>query len=241
MSARALLALAWFVVACAPSDERPIAARRGGSAAGGDTARAFADSVAASSSPPSLLSAACLRGDPATAVAWTFDAVAVAPLPIESIDALATRDSAQFAARIARLVDVLPSDTSVADFRGLPVVVRAAWRVVPALGDTVVVALVARRVPIESAPLEEVYLVVATPGARANVRDPLVERWSVRDVGPEEALSVRELIAAHEQDGLLSLLLVHEMADGPHVEVVARRDGGWSAAWEGRIATCPSP
>lgn len=196
-------------------------------------------SLEAPAPAPELLRSACLRGDPAEAIAWTFDSVAAPAIPVQPIEALAARDSAQFAARIARLVDVLPSDTGTTDFRGLPVVVRAAWRTVPSEADTIVVALVARRVPIESAPLEEVFLVIAAPGQRGGVRDPLVELWSVREVGTEEVVSVRELASVHLQDGTLSLLLVHEMADGPHVELITRLSGRWRVVWEGRVSECP--
>lgn len=235
-----LLGMLLLATACAPAEDAPATARAPREAVAADVAVDRPDPFDVSVPPPALLRSACLRGDPAEALAWEFDSVAAPALPLESIEILSARDSAQFAARIARLVDVLPSDTSTADFRGLPVVVRAAWRVVPADADTVVVALVMRRVPIESAPLEEVFFVVATPGRRAGVRDPLVERWSVRDVGTEEIVRVRELASAHLHDGALSLLLVHERADGPHVEVVTRRDGDWRVEWDGGVVGCPA-
>ena len=227
-------------IACAPADERPADARTVRAVSAGDTALGVGDSIVPSVPPPALLASACLRGDPAQALPWTLDSVGAIPLTVTPIETLAPRDSAQLAARIARMTDVLPSDTSVADFRGLPVVVRAAWRVVPDGMDTVVVALVARRIPMESAPLEEVFLVVASPGARANVRDPLVALWSARDVGTEESVPVRELVGAHLREGVLALLLLHETAEGPSVELVERRDGAWITAWAGRIAECPS-
>lgn len=228
------------VLACAPAADAPATERVSRVIVTEGAAPARPDSLDASVPLPELLRSACLRGDPAEALPWAVDSVALPVLPMQPIETLAARDSAQFAARIARLVDVLPSDTSTADFRGLPVVVRAAWRVVPTQADTVVVALVARRVPIESAPLEEVFLVVAAPGQRAGVRDPLVSLWSVREVGTEEEVSVRELASAHGREGTLSLLLVREMADGPRVELVTRRAERWVLEWEGRVTECPA-
>lgn len=239
MRRAALLCAGIVVLACAPAEDAPATARSSRSGRVDTTAMVRTRSLEAPVPPPELLRFACLRGDPAEAIAWSFDSVAAPAIAVQAIEALAARDSAQFAARIARLVDVLPSDTGTVDFRGLPVVVRAAWRAVPSEADTVVVALVARRVPIESAPLEEVVLVVAAPGQRGGVRDPLVEQWSVREVGTEETVSVRELASVHRRDGALSLLLVHEMVDGPHVELVTRHEGRWRVTWEGRVGECP--
>lgn len=227
-------------IACSPADERPVDARSMPAVGAGDTALSRGDSILPRVPPPVLLASACLRGDPTQALPWTLDSVEAIPLAVMPIETLASRDSAQLAARIARMADVLPSDTSLADFRGLPVVVRAAWRVVPDGMDTVVVALVARRIPMESAPLEEVLLVVASPGARANVHDPLVALWSAREVGTEESVRVRELVGAHLREGALSLLLLHETPEGPSVELVELRDGTWITAWEGRIPECPA-
>ncbi len=187
---------------------------------------------------PTELASACLRGDPVEGAHWSLDGVAAPLLTFVRIEGLASRDSARLAARISAAVDVLPSDTSVADFRGLPVSVRAAWILAPGDGDSVVVALVARRIPIESAPLEELFAIIAAPGQRQGVRDPLIGGWIARDVGREEELPARELVGAYHAGEGLSLVLAHDSATGSRAEVVVRHDGGWRTAWSGPITAC---
>lgn len=202
------------------------------------------DTAAVANAPvetPSSLTRACIVGDPEEGVPWRLDSVGLPGLAIESIERLVSRDSAHLAARIARMVDVIPSDTTVADFRGLPVTVRAAWRVAVADADTLVVALVVRRVPIESEPLEELFTIIASPGQRQGVRDPLVEGWFVREVGPEEALVARELAGAYRRANDLILAFVEDADGGVRAALVERRDGRWRSAWMGPLPSCPAP
>lgn len=195
---------------------------------------------AETSAAPAALATACLDADLAVGAPWTLrqaDA-SLEPLVLVGIESLASRDSAGLAARIARAVDVLPSDTSVADFRGLPVAVRAAWRFAPAPGDTIVAALGARRLPMESNPLEELFFLVASPGQRQGVRDPLVERWVVREVAAEESIAVRELLAAYGSGDTLSLVIAHDAGAGVRVELLSRRASKWSVEWSGPLSFC---
>lgn len=190
--------------------------------------------------PPAALRDACLAGVPGEGTPWQLVATDTAwrAIAIDSIERLAPRDSAQLAARLSRTVDVLPADTSVADFRGLPVTVRAAWRLVPAVGDTVVIALVARRLPIESNPLEELYFLLAAPGERTGVRAPLLEQWVARDVGLEETVPARELLGVYGPSDSLRVLVAHEAELGVRLELVERLDGRWRLRWAGPIDAC---
>lgn len=190
---------------------------------------------------PAALGSACIAGDPAVGTPWSLVGAVASPLGMTAIEALAPRDSARFAARVARAVDVLPSDTSIADFRGIPVSVRAAWRVVPADGDTVVVALAVRRMPLESQPLEEVFTLVAAPGQRQGVREPLIEAWVARDVGREDEVPMRELVAVLAEGAVVSLVLVHDAVDGMRAEYLVRAADAWQAAWSGALPPCPTP
>lgn len=187
---------------------------------------------------PAELVSACLRGDPVEGAPWSLEGASSPLLALVRIEGLASRDSARLAARISAAVDVLPSDTSVADFRGLPVAVRAAWVLAVADGDSVIVALVARRMPIESAPLEELFAIIAAPGQRQGVRDPLIGGWVARDVGQEEELPARELAGAFHSGGDLMLVLAHDAATGSRAEVIARRSGRWRIEWSGPIPAC---
>ena len=189
---------------------------------------------------PEAFFSACLAGDPVAGTPWSIAQVdsALAALTLGSIEALPTRDSARLAARIARTVDVLPSDTTFADFRGLPVAVRAAWRLAAAPGDTIVAALVARRLPMESNPLEELFFLVAVPGQRQGVREPLIEAWVTREVAPEETVAVRELLAAFASGDVITLVLGHETVNGVRMELLSRRSGMWHVDWTGPLPTC---
>lgn len=241
ITTRAWLAFAFGGLACgerAPAGDADPEVVRGSAsvitqdATGPDSARVAV---------PELLVRACIAGDPAEGVPWRLDSVARGDVAIEGIETLAPRDSASLAARIARMVDVIPSDTSVADFRGLPVTVRAAWRLAPADGDTVVVALVARRVPIESEPLEELFTIIAAPGQRQGVRDPLVEGWFVREVGPEELLVARELVGAYLRASELVLAFAEDAERSVRAALVERRAGRWRAGWTGSLPSCSAP
>lgn len=191
---------------------------------------------------PPLGDRPCLLGDPDAGIPWSFAPPGHArTLPMQGIVDLATRDSARLAARLARATDGLPSDTAVADFRGLPVVIRAAWRVVVEDGDTVFIAAAARRLPIESAPREELYTIVAHPVSVPTLREPLRVVWSVREAGPEEIVSPRDLVAAWAAADTLSLLLVREADGDARAELVRRVSGVWGLAWEGAPVACRAP
>lgn len=195
-------------------------------------------SVDAVDALPAFLAAACVTGDPAEGLSWSLDSVAAPSLPATAIETLAPRDSALLAARIARTVDVLPSDTSSADFTGLPVTVQSAWRLVPADGDTIIVAFAVRRIPIESAPREERVAIIAAPAARSGVRDALLEGWVSREVGREEELTAREFSGAFVSPDGLAITFIEDTDAAVQLAVLLRQDGQWSAQWAGPRAAC---
>lgn len=236
----ALLVL--LLAACGDRTDAPVRGA-GRSAPAAPVARQATDAdTAANSVPaaPAVFAALCVSGDPAVGSPWVLSGAdpALTPLAIEPIETMASRDSARLAARIARTVDVMPSDTTLGDFRGLPVVVRAAWRLVPALGDTIIAALVARRMPIESNPLEELFFLVAIPGQRQGVRDPLVGVWVVREVASEEESAMRELLAGYTAPERLTLVLAWDSELGVRSELLSRKAGEWGLEWSGALASC---
>lgn len=176
--------------------------------------------------------------------------VALAPdkvdaVALDSIEGMASRDSAQLAARVAKLASGLPDDTS-ATFRGLPFVVLRAWR---SRGDSAllgpsapfVVALLVRRVNQEDNPVEERLLLVADlPGG--DLRGAVVG-WSERAAGREEELVVAEPVLAYRLrggDGGLRLLFARDDGVAMSAAVLARAPGGgWQVLWESAIAGCP--
>ncbi len=184
----------------------------------------------------------CLSGDPDAGIPWSFAPPEHArTIPMQEIAELAPRDSARLAARLARAADGLPGDSAAADFQGLPVVIRMAWRVIVAPADTVVVATASRRLPIESAPREELLTIVAHPVSVPTLREPLRVVWSAREAGGEETLAPRDLVAAWTSSDTLSLLLVRQGDAGARGEVVRRVIGAWILGWDGVLATCRAP
>jgi hypothetical protein len=191
---------------------------------------------------PAALGAACLLGDPSVGRPWQVQQLddTLAVLPLVPLSSLAMRDSTRLAARITRAADVLPADTSVADFRGLPVVVRDAWILVASAQDTVVIAVVSRRLPIESDPLEEYLTLLAVPDRAPAGRDALRTVWHVRDAGAEERLETHDPVAALQAPGgALRLLLVRESVATRVVELLVRGPRGtWDRQWEGALPPC---
>ncbi len=160
-------------------------------------------------------------------------------LTLEGLEQLAPRDSARMAARLARLGGSLATDTSIADFRGLPIAVRSGWRVVLGEGDTVLAAILVRRIPIESDPMEEVFTVLASPEARPGLRDGLRSEWVKRDVGREDAAVFRELVALWRLPAdTVAALLAHDDERGVVGQLLVRASRTWSTRWEGVLPDC---
>lgn len=216
-----------------PSDTPPAKASAIDAPAGPDPA---------SAPPSSVLGLACLSGDPTVGESWRVEQIAdsMFTVPLIPLADLPMRDSTRMAARITRATDILPADTSVADFRGLPLAVRDAWILTAPEQDTVVIALVSRRLPIESAPLEEYLTVLLEPGPAPSTPGAMRAVWHVRDAGEEERLITYEPVAAlRAPDASVRILLVRESADRPRVVLLGRDpSGGWTRSWEGEIPSC---
>jgi hypothetical protein len=192
--------------------------------------------------PNGGLGGMCLRGDPSNGDAWSIGQVddSIVVLPLERLTELAPRDSARLVARLARTADGLPGDTAVADFRGLPVVVRDAWLFVPAADDSTYIAIASRRLPMESSPLEEQLTLLASPDTLSGSGRALVARWFARSAGMEDSLETRDPVLVYRSpDGLLQLLMLRETSAEPDVEVLVRLDGHWRRRWIGTLASCP--
>ncbi len=241
MKRRALIALCLVVVACRDSNE---GTERSATALSVRTATPpslpdTASGVIPFSAPP--FGSACLAGDPASGARWSLARLAAESpaLQMTAIEEMSSRDSARLAARLARVADAIPFDTTRADFRGLTMVVQAAWRVVVVPGETLFAARTVRRLPIESAPLEETTRFVAVPTAQPGARDPLAIRWSIREVGPEESADPSDLAAALLLRARPALVFVRTAEDTARVELLLRGDSAWSIGWRGGVPRCP--
>lgn len=240
LTRRAITMFLLGLSACSSGDERteaPPPAR-------GQLEVVLDDSVATPVAAPLAdgIGGACVAGDPASGIAWTIGRLddSLAILPLEHLVTMATRDSARLAARLARTADALPGDTTVADFRGLPVVIRDAWVLAPADADTVFVAIASRRLPMESSPLEEQLTLLAAPDTALSARGALRALWFARSAGAEDSLETREPVVAYRTpSGSLQLLLIREDGDDTVVEALERADGGWRRRWRGPVPRCP--
>lgn len=169
---------------------------------------------------------------------WTvaFAAGRATPIPLDSIEGMAPRDSARLAAELTRLASALPDDTSQT-FRGLPFVVLRAYRS-RGLDTTFVVATLARRVNQEDSPKEERLVVVVDAvgddATRWNVA------WKERAAGREEELVVAEPLFAYRTTTNKETHLLFGRDDGIALgaAVLARGPRGWRVQWESAVAGC---
>lgn len=172
------------------------------------------------------------------ATPWTaaFMAGRVTPVPLDSIEGLAVRDSARLAADLTRLASGLPDDTSQT-FRTLPLVVLRAWRTA-SLDSGFVVATLVRRVNQEDAPKEERLVVVVNTGS-ADAKTWNVA-WHERASGHEEELVVAEPLLAFRTARSSDLHLLFGRDDGIALgaAVLTRVAGTWRVLWESAVAGC---
>jgi hypothetical protein len=179
-------------------------------------------------------------GDTAAARGWTvgFEAGHATETVVDSIEGLATADSAQLAADIARIASALPGDTS-ATFRGLPFVVNKAWRAhVPGQPD-VLVAVVVRNVNQEANPRQERILLIAERDSAAT-RTRYSSRYSERVVGPEETLESTDPIAIVllGVDRRPTVVVTRDTGSGVSYSLIERVAGRWQRRWASVYAGC---
>ncbi len=177
---------------------------------------------------------------PGTNTSWALAlAPGVAlPMAVDAIGDLTPRDSSELAARVSRLVNALSGDSTIAPFRGLPVVVRDAWTATLPDGTPVVVAVAMRSLNVESNPRAEIITVVAepespVPGAAWR------SAFTRRDAGPEDRVEGADLLSAVLLGGKVPVLaMLRETEHGPAVDFIERVS---PAAWRLRWTTASLP
>ncbi|QJR36851.1 hypothetical protein [Gemmatimonas groenlandica] len=173
-----------------------------------------------------------------TVAPWTaaFAVGRVTAIPLDSIEGLASRDSARLATDLTRLASGLADDTS-STFRGLPFVVMRAWRT-RGLDTAFIVATLARRVNQEDDPKEE-RLVVVVDAIGDNAKAWTVA-WHERAAGHEEELVVAEPLLAFRNVGAPDVRLLFGRDDGVALgaAVLTRGRSGWRVLWESAVAGC---
>lgn len=179
-----------------------------------------------------------IRSDSGAVVPWTsaFRAGRVDAVALDSIEGMASRDSALFAAALARLASGLADDTSTT-FRGRPFVVLRAWRTAGA-DSSLAVATLVRRVNQEDSPREErLVMIVDTP-----VRDSRQWQvgWHERASGAEDELVVAEPLLAFRVRGGSDLRVLFGRDDGVALgaAVLTREANRWRVLWESAVAGC---
>ena len=161
------------------------------------------------------------------------------PVGIDGVGEMLPRDSAIFVARISRSVSALPDDSLSQPFRGLPIVIRDAWRLqLP--GDTaIVVAIATRTLNVESNPRTEAVTIILEPDP-ANPAAMWRTVFSRRDAGPEDRVEGADLLAALRlTGGNAAVALVRDSESGLQVEIVERpAPGVWRIRWSSAALSC---
>lgn len=153
-----------------------------------------------------------------------FAGAVAEPVAVDSLERLTRGDSARLVADLARMASALPDDSSAA-FRGIPFVVRNAWRFEPAPGAMALVAEISRRVAQEANQREERLLLVAERDTTAARWQP---RWWTRAQGTEETVETLDALALVRLAGDVwpSLVVGHDAPAGAWQEIVARSATG---------------
>ena len=164
------------------------------------------------------------------------------PFGIDGVGDLLPRDSAALVARISRLVSAIPEDSLSSPFRGLPIVVRDAWRLKLADSTTVSIAIATRSLNVESNPRAEAITLIAEPDS-SSAAGQWRTAYSERSAGPEDRVEGMDLLAAFElHHARPALALVREGDAGLQLEIVERTNPGvWAVRWSSSVLLCPKP
>ena len=180
-----------------------------------------------------------ISGDSGSVEPWNvaFESGHASEPVIDSIEGLATADSAKLAADIARIASALPGDTSAA-FRGLPFVVNKAWRARLTNGQTLLAAVVVRNVNQEANPRQERIFLIAERDSAATAR--FIPHYTERKVGLEETLETTDPIAIVllGVDHHPAVIIARDAGHGLSYALIERTAGQWQRRWASTYAGC---
>jgi hypothetical protein len=164
------------------------------------------------------------------------------PFGIDGVAELLPRDSAATVARISRLVSGIAEDSSSAPFRGLPIVVRDAWRFQLADSTVVAVAIATQSLNVESNPRVQAVTLIAEPDPSAGAGQWRTA-FSERTAGPEDRIEGMDLLAAFLLHGSKpAVALVREGDAGLQIQIVERTGPGvWRVHWTSAALPCARP
>ena len=169
---------------------------------------------------------------------WTigFPPDRATPLRVDSLSSLGGRDSSALAAAIARAASISPGD-SARGFRGLPFVVRAAWRGTID-GRRVVIADVERRINQEADPRVERLALIAEESGQGGQLEPV---WSERIAGREDAVPTTDLLALLRlPTPEITAAALARIDDTGSLYLLLERTaaGAWTTRWSSADAGC---
>lgn len=170
---------------------------------------------------------------------WTaaFAAGHAAAIPLDSIYALPSADSAWLAAEVARVASGLPQDTASA-LRGLPFVVRNVRLFAPDSGVEAFVAIVTRRVNQEASQEAEQLLLIGERVAGGRMPS-YMSVYTERVAGLEETLELSEVLAAVRLGRRPTLVVGRDYGDGTAYALLERSSRGrWSVRWSSAYTGC---
>ncbi|HLV25274.1 MAG TPA: hypothetical protein VKZ41_03095 [Gemmatimonadales bacterium] len=172
---------------------------------------------------------------------WTVAIAAgyATAIPLDSIESLASADSARLAAEVARLASMAPGDTATA-FEGIPYVVRSARRF--QLDDSTegISALVVRRISSEAMPLAEHVFMVAERD-RNRPRAPWQLAYTERAIGTEESVQLMDVLAALRlgDSSRPSLVVARDFGSRVTYSLLERQaEGRWVVRWSSATVGC---
>ena len=169
---------------------------------------------------------------------WTigFPPDRATALRVDSLSSLGGRDSSALAAAIARAASIVPGD-SARGFRGLPFVVRTAWRGTLD-GRRVVIADVERRINQEADPRIERLALIAEESGPGGQLEPV---WSERITGREDAVPTTDLLAMLRISAPeITAAALARIDDTGSVYLLLERTaaGAWTARWSSADSGC---
>lgn len=159
-------------------------------------------------------------------------------LAIDSLSTFPRTDSLRLVNELARVASAAPGDT-VQAMRGIPFVVRRAYRAMLPGGIGAVIAEVGRALNQEANPIQEHLLIIAERDSSAKeYRLAYLERSS----GGEEMLESSELLLIGVPRGRAQpmVLLARYLGDGVVYSMLDRTapDGKWRLRWSSPYAGC---
>ena len=180
-----------------------------------------------------------LTNVPATSSSWAigFQRGRARAIPVDSIESLASQDSARLAADLTRIASALPNDTAAA-LRGIPFSVQSAYRLALTPRDTAIVAHIIRKLPIEANPLQEhIFLIAERDSSGSRWRPAYFERTS----GSEESVETTDALAAVELGaGRRPTVILERSGDAVRAFSILERTapGRWRVRWTSVYTGC---